>query len=107
MKPFGQGSVNSAYTDNDWDSGFYYNTPPPYGCASYTIEAQKLNVGTLYKFPSRTGNLSYCQYFCAFAYGITIAAYNVPTYTCYCLNTIFNSVAMQYDTQWNFGLLAL
>ena len=104
IQPFGAGSVNSAYYNGLWNSGFFPNTVITGECPALRIQAQKLNSDVF--FLGTTNSYSICEYTCKYSQFTDYWTWrNDQAYdNCYCLGTGWSSVALEYNTSWWFGI---
>ena len=103
-QPFGSGGIVSAYSDNNWSSGFYPNGPVVNGCPSVQIGAQILFSNVILSYGTSSAND--CAFICRNWFSIEIWTWTYPSgndENCYCLGEEFGPNAIEYDPTWTFG----
>jgi len=104
-QPYGDGSINSAYADSNWNSGFYANDDT-FGWEHFTMFNQRLWFTNPLYYGVMT-SIEYCIAYCQRSTGIQVAStYQYSSGQCFCQSgtSTWDSIAQTYDEDWGFGI---
>jgi len=107
-QPYGDGSINSAYADSNWNSGFYANDDS-YNTPHFIMFNQRLWF-TNANYLGPQSSLGLCIVECGLIQPVSVqiaSTYQYSSGDCFCqtVGSTWNGVAQTYDENWGFGIM--